>query len=623
MTTSDRLYLDVPFQEKEEAKVRGARWDPVRRQWWVDPRRVPREQVARWLPLPALTGEVKGRSAGRVRLMGLPIDCWRCGRTTKALVGLLPFASRTIDNLLLCDDEAVLRLAAELLGERGRQAHQVGRIKSRYSRTVGHAYLSNGCFHCDAILGDFPLYHEELPLALEDGNLTSLTELAVADIFQANSPLLLRATRFDAADPEEDWSDEDFGDPEDFDDPGARDLPDRSPNLDAWQSTSNRITDVLPAQHALMQTGIIAAPTYDMGQAVVDQPLDASLAVVWQLPLTGFHTRDARLDSVSGVAMLTSRVRGVLALGADPPDLGSDAGWWPVPVRVGSSYPGQLLAIDDSGLVYRLSPGRVPMPVLHTHRPNDVCVVGLPGGRLLVSSFDPSWTDLVEEATGQTMWRSPVGLVGPVMPVGDQLIGGASPMRGDLVSLDVRTGLERWRRPATPWLAWPDMDMVAVVGGVLWNADSLNNQLVGFSVDAGRPVATVVLPRRSRLTGVLDQAGNLHIGDEHGWLVVDLTQARMAADVRFESSGIGAVYAKRTVRSADGRLVLADDHGQVFVVHPAQPHRPELVATCPQIQGLGIAAGRLIVLSYDGTLTALGAPHSSGDVAVGEDRLRS
>ena len=46
---------------------------------------------------------------------------------------------------------------------------------------------------------------------------------------------------------------------------------------------------------------------------------------------------------------------------------------------------------------------------------------------------------------------------------------------------------------------------------------------------------------------------------------------------------------------------------QVFVVHPAQPHKPELVATFPQIKGIGIAAGRLIVLSRDGTLTALGA----------------
>ncbi len=32
------------------------------------------------------------------------------------------------------------------------------------------------------------------------------------------------------------------------------------------------------------------------------------------------------------------------------------------------------------------------------------------------------------------------------------------------------------------------------------------------------------------------------------------------------------------------------------------------MATCPQIRRIGIAAGRLIVLSHDGTLTALGAP---------------
>jgi hypothetical protein len=342
-----------------------------------------------------------------------------------------------------------------------------------------------------------------------------------------------------------------------------------------------------------------------MGQAVVDQPLDTQLTVVWQMPLTGFHTREARLDAVSGVAMLTSPEHGVLALGAGPPDLRSDAGRWPVPVRViGSSYPGQMMAIDDSAMVYRLSPGRVPVPVWHsTYHPDDVGVVGLPGGRLLASTFD-SWCELVDEATGQVVWRSPIDPT-PVMPVGDQLIGGAGAVSDDLVSLDVHTGVQRWRRPGA---LLPPSDIIAVVGGVLWVTDSISNQLVGFSVDSGRPAGTVVLPRTSRLTGLVDQAGMLHIGDEHGWLVVDLTQARVAADARFEASGMGEVYAARTVRSAEGRLVLADDRGQVFVVHPAQPQKPTLVATCPQIQGIGIAAGRLIVLSYDGTLTALGAP---------------
>ncbi|WP_424890618.1 AAA domain-containing protein [Streptomyces sp. XH2] len=46
-----RLYLNVPYAEKDEAKQSiGARWDKERRQWYVDADRVSREQAARWLP---------------------------------------------------------------------------------------------------------------------------------------------------------------------------------------------------------------------------------------------------------------------------------------------------------------------------------------------------------------------------------------------------------------------------------------------------------------------------------------------------------------------------------------------------------------------------------------------
>jgi hypothetical protein len=343
-----------------------------------------------------------------------------------------------------------------------------------------------------------------------------------------------------------------------------------------------------------------------MGQTAVDQPLDDPLTEAWQLSLTGWDIRAARLDRVSGVSMLTSSVDGVLALGAAPPDLLSDVCRWHVPVQVvGPSYPGQLMAIDKSGMVYRLSPGQAPTPVWRsTYHPDDLDGVdGLPGGRLLVGSVDFG-TEMVEESTGQTVWRSRIPVV-PVMPVDDQLIGQAGPTSGDLVSLDVRTGAERWRQPRALWAA---SGIFAVVGGVLWATDSIHNQVAGFSVDSGRPVATVELPRKSRLTGLVDQAGNLHIGDERGWLIVDLSQARVAADVRFAAAGIGGVYAKRTVRSADGRLMLADDQGQIFMVHPTQPEKPRLVVTCPAIKGIGISAGRLIVLSFDGTLTALGTP---------------
>ena len=45
-------YLNVPFREKDEAKALGARWDPLRRSWYV-PAGVALEGFARWLPAAA------------------------------------------------------------------------------------------------------------------------------------------------------------------------------------------------------------------------------------------------------------------------------------------------------------------------------------------------------------------------------------------------------------------------------------------------------------------------------------------------------------------------------------------------------------------------------------------
>jgi len=47
--TSDKIYLNVPFPEKDRAKGFGARWDPAARQWYVGGR----TQLAafrEWLP---------------------------------------------------------------------------------------------------------------------------------------------------------------------------------------------------------------------------------------------------------------------------------------------------------------------------------------------------------------------------------------------------------------------------------------------------------------------------------------------------------------------------------------------------------------------------------------------
>ncbi|MFI5891127.1 PQQ-binding-like beta-propeller repeat protein [Actinoplanes sp. NPDC051513] len=364
-----------------------------------------------------------------------------------------------------------------------------------------------------------------------------------------------------------------------------------------------------------MQADIIAVPKFAMDRTVVDRPLAATLGVAWQARLTGFNTPDIRLDTVGGGALVTAPAHGVLSVGADAPRLEPGADLWPVPVRVcGGSVPGGLLAVDTAGTVYRLVPGAEPTPVWPSQRSQrDVSVVSLPGGQLVSSEDDgEAWgrTELIDKSTGAVVWTSGRTLSVP-MPVGDQLISegsyeGLTGLKGELASLDVKTGEDRWSRPhALP----RGSHMLAVVNGVLWvQAGWMDNRLLGFATEDGRSVGAVALPRESRDAFALDASGTLHIGDEHGWSTVDLTQGRVTTDVRFAAPGCGTVYANRTLRSADGRLLFADDRGQIFVVHPDRPERPELATTLPTIRTFGIAAGHLIVLSFDGTLTALGAP---------------
>jgi hypothetical protein len=48
--TPERVYLQVPYSEKDLAKQEKARWDPTLKLWYIDPTLTSRDRVARWLP---------------------------------------------------------------------------------------------------------------------------------------------------------------------------------------------------------------------------------------------------------------------------------------------------------------------------------------------------------------------------------------------------------------------------------------------------------------------------------------------------------------------------------------------------------------------------------------------
>ena len=87
-----------------------------------------------------------------LELLGLSTTCWKCGGSTVALVAVSPTEARKDDELFQTGEPAALAFAAAHLPA---GTPQVGEIKERSSRTAGETYLSNGCFHCDALLGNF------------------------------------------------------------------------------------------------------------------------------------------------------------------------------------------------------------------------------------------------------------------------------------------------------------------------------------------------------------------------------------------------------------------------------------------------------------------------------------
>jgi len=117
----------------------------------------------------------------RVDLVGVEEMCWRCRRSTVALIGVRSHNGRRAGSLESCQDEIILAYAAAAMPAEAAARMGVGLVKPRFSRTRNGEYLSNGCVHCDALLGDFYLYHETLPEVLALEGFGGLVTIATVD----------------------------------------------------------------------------------------------------------------------------------------------------------------------------------------------------------------------------------------------------------------------------------------------------------------------------------------------------------------------------------------------------------------------------------------------------------
>lgn len=149
------LLLDVKYEDKEKVKKLGARWNPNLKKWYVENSH-DYFKFEEWIPASVII-------SNSIYIVEGITKCWKCGKETKVIaVGIE-------DHMEISDSEngfeiGEIHIVSGFDGLPTKLIKYIcqkySAVKERYSKTRGGKYLSNGCSHCDALLGDWFLFSE-------------------------------------------------------------------------------------------------------------------------------------------------------------------------------------------------------------------------------------------------------------------------------------------------------------------------------------------------------------------------------------------------------------------------------------------------------------------------------
>ena len=145
--------LNVPYEEKDEAKALGAKWDPARKTWFV-PDGLELDGFEQWLPQP---------TPEHLYLIAGWRACFRCNRLTPVCGFALKFSDDDKDEEgihILCPEEIEY---STLPKEITQVLSDVFSLRGGYSKTTKSSTFANHCVHCKTLQGNFPVFHETEP----------------------------------------------------------------------------------------------------------------------------------------------------------------------------------------------------------------------------------------------------------------------------------------------------------------------------------------------------------------------------------------------------------------------------------------------------------------------------
>ena len=154
--------LNVPFHEKDDAKRLGARWDAVRKTWFLPDCTDP-APFAKWLPQHS---DINLRCTSYFIAQSVRA-CWHCDRDSHVFSFLLPRGHQTWQDSDESagwepqESEAIIYYITQIPERVQVQMRSVtGHYRNNFSKTTQSFYWMNHCEHCGMKQGDFELFEE-------------------------------------------------------------------------------------------------------------------------------------------------------------------------------------------------------------------------------------------------------------------------------------------------------------------------------------------------------------------------------------------------------------------------------------------------------------------------------
>lgn len=197
-----KLYLNVPFEEKDAAKKLGARWNPQLKLWFVEIQAAVEKTLYPWL----IQDSSYNLLADHYSLVLANKSCWKCGEMIVVSTFLLDRYYELSEQE--CSESGIRYLNWEEVENQTfvsnitmlykfcllEMNQQNPDYRKTFSKTLNESYFANNCPYCLVLQGDFNLYQEPSGIFYDCRNIDKFKSiLNVDETFKAQGNTALTA----------------------------------------------------------------------------------------------------------------------------------------------------------------------------------------------------------------------------------------------------------------------------------------------------------------------------------------------------------------------------------------------------------------------------------------------